>query len=245
MSKLISIFYSSIVILSMMQFIISGPTVDLAEFVKGLGNQAKATLAFIKDELDQTNSTEVIQTVKTEAIDFFSQSAQVMKLTGIKDAAFPAFIARFVKNLNLPKEHRQNVTEALLNISSSYNNDWEQYKFIYTKESTNSSCYYVSILAQHDRANNKSNLIYSDIKTQMNQTNILVLLKTYKEGSSIEDEVKIVKKPDSIKDMDLELIIKFYDVVAVKAFGKYLGVSTLSNVVEDKNKNNILFLEDA
>jgi hypothetical protein len=45
--------------------------------------------------------------------------------------------------------------------------------------------------------------------------------------------------------MDLELIIKFYDVVAVKAFGNYLGVSTLSNIVDGKNKTNILFLEDA
>ena len=243
MSKLITILYSSIVILSMMQFIISGPTEDLAEFVKRLGAQAQATLDFIKDELDLTNSTEVIKTVKTDAIDSFSQSAQVLKLTGIKDAAFPAFINRFVKNLNLPEEHRLNVTEALLNITSSYNNNWEEYKFIYSKASTNSFCHYVSILAQHDRASNKSNLIYSDIKTQMNQTNILVMLKTYKEGSSIEDEVKIVKKPDHIKDMDLELIIKFYDVVAVKAFGKYLGVSSLSNI--GKNNNSLLFLEDA
>jgi hypothetical protein len=200
MSKIIALIYICIIVISLTQFSSSAPADDLINFVKGLGDQAKVTIDFIMEGLMQSNNTEVIKTLNPNAIDSFSQSAQVMKLNGIKDEAFPNFIERFISNLKLPEEHLKNVTEALTNITQAKTNDWEQYKFIYTRNGTNNTCYFVSILANHDKNNKKSNFIYSNIKTSLNKTDIMVLIKTKKRGLVVEDEVEIANKPKELAD---------------------------------------------
>lgn len=245
MSQIIALIYICIVLISMIQLYTCAPPtpIELFNFVKKLGEQAKDTLDFINEGLAKSKNLEVVQNLNPNSIDSFSQSAQVMKLNGIKDEAFPHFIERFISNLKLPEQHKKNVTDALINITQIKSNDWEQYKFIYTKNEGNNTCYFVSILANHDRFNNKSNFIYSNIKTSLNKTNIMVLIKTERKGFVVEDEVEIINKPQELHELDLELVIKYYDVVAVKAFGSYLGVTNKSKELAYENK--LLFLQDA
>ena len=204
----------------------SSQTEDIVEFVSDLSKKATANLEYISKAKNETNDTEIIEIVQKNAVDSFSQSAQIMRLNGIKDIALPDFILRLVTRLNLPEEHKQNVTMALIKLSELKSSDWQSYKFIYNKSFNNSSCNYVTLLGQHLNSEKKSNWIYSTIDTHLNKTDILIIINS--ENGSV-DKIDVIKKPQELNDFDLDLMLKFFDAATIKAFSNYLGIKGNSN----------------
>ena len=212
------------------------PIDDVKDFVKDLIQKAKEILQSLEDLASKTNNTEVIK-LEEKGIESFSQSAQIMKLSGLRDKDLPAFLDRLILRLKMPQEHAQNVTDSLKRIAESKSGEWESFKFIYTKNTTDSTIYYTSILAQHDSAEDKSNWIYTELNSQMNKTDILVLSKTKKIGTNIKEEIIVVRKPLNYTDLDVEIMMKFLELASVKAFGNYLGVEAFPH-------QNLNFLDE-
>ena len=199
---------------------------DVKDFVKDLIKNSQKYLKEIEEMSAKSNNTEIIK-MEEKGIESLSQSAQIMKLSGIRDKDLGSFINRFIQRLKLPEEQALNITDSLNKISQDTTGDWESYKFIYSKNTSDSSIYYTSVLAQHIQTENKSNWVYTELNSHLNKTDILIISKSKKVGNQIKEKIDIIRKPLNYKEIDIDLMMKFLEVASVKAFGNYLGVDPM------------------
>jgi hypothetical protein len=208
---------------------------DVKDFLQDLLKQSKKMIHDLENISQRTNKTEIIQ-MKEKGIESFSQSAQIMKLTGLRDKDLGNFLQRFILRLKLPEDQVLNVTNSLSKIVEDETGEWESYKFAYTKNITNSSIFYTSILAQHDHDQAKSNWVYTELNSHLNKTDILIISKSKKVGNKLVEEVDVIRKPTDLDAVDVDLMMKFLEVASIKAFSSYLGVKN--------ENNNLVFLSE-
>jgi hypothetical protein len=209
---------------------------DVKDFLKDLLKHTKKVIKDLEDITKKTNNTEIIRMEKN-GIESFTQSAQIMKLSGLRDKDLNNFLERLIQRLKLPEKEAIEVKNSLKIIADDVNGEWQSYKFLYTKNVTNSSIFYTSVLAQHDKDQEKSNWIYTELNSHLNKSDIMIISKTNKVDNKILEDVEVIRKPVNFTDVDVDLIMKFLEVASVQAFGNYLGVNE-----QDKN---LVFLNES
>jgi hypothetical protein len=209
---------------------------DVKDFLKDLLKHTEKVIKDLEDMTKKTNNTEIIRMDKN-GIESFTQSAQIMKLSGLRDKDLNNFLERFIQRLKLPEKEAMEVKNSLKQIADDINGEWQSYKFVYTKNVTNSSIFYTSVLAQHDKDQEKSNWIYTELNSHLNKSDIMIISKTKKVGNKIVEDVEVIRKPVNFTDVDVDLMMKFLDVASVQAFSNYLGVNN-----PDKN---LVFLNES
>jgi hypothetical protein len=195
------------------------PDPGLEEYLNILKEKAKAFI----NEMGENKNVTKIEIMNENAIEAISQSAKVKKVNGVKDEMLPYFIRRFIDRLELPEEILLEVRMTLEGIIENKSNEWKSYKLIYNKNEINSTLHYVCILAQHDNIVNKSNWFYTDINTQVNKTDVFVISESSKVGSKVEENIKVVKKPSQYNQNEIDLMMEYYETVAIKTFSNYFG----------------------
>jgi len=216
---------------------------EATKFTKIMLSGIENKLKKIEEEKKLVNTTTLEQIDR--GVEFFQQSAQIHNLYGIKDSSFNSFLSYYLKKLKINQEFMDIVKDLLLQLSYEKNSDWKSFKFFYSRNDTVNTCNYACIIAQHDLEVQKINLIYTEIETSLNMTDIFVVSTTYIENGKEVQGQKIVNLPSEVKPEELNLVVDFFEVVAFKTFGSYFGIESNTEVNKkyDDGIKKLMFLK--
>jgi len=217
---------------------------DIKEYLTNLYKKVMETKETVEtriqeeiDSREDVNVQEIYANLTIRGIESFSQSAQVRKLWGIRVDMFSRFLDNFERNLDLEKNMKEQLRKKLSSFVNNTDKNWRKFEFIFSNNSTNKTRH-ISILSQRDINDAKINWVSTDIETKMNLTDVFLMKNTttFKNGTMIE-ELQIVKKPVDMDEEDLKLIMDFFEICALKAFGNTFGT-------EEEEPKFLAFLDE-
>lgn len=226
--------YTSIIVL--IYFSIS--TVSSKEsFLQSLQNIIDNLLTKVQEEKealtesisknDESNST-ILHKLANRGFSNFHQELKTQKFVGIQPAKFGPLLNLFTKRLVMPDKYIDEFRAQINQIVTCQDSEWKVYKYIY-RNNRNNGLDYVCIFVQKNKEQNKINLVYTQINTDIVVADIFVAKNTitYSDGS-IKDSVSIVQQPKEVTNEDLDKVIKFFDIVGMEAIhSNFSGLSFL------------------
>lgn len=201
-----------------------------SELIKKVVSNIVKTLPEIKNDLSQEKISDKISEKVNQIVQSgfltFKQTADIQYFTAVTDQNLDGFL-RYAKNLvNLPSEYEEYFVENLSMILYSDYNEIVIYKVLFNVNS-GGDCKYICVMGQR-RENGETDWLIGDVKAFFNLANdVLIMEKVASEfyGTYEKHESKVLYKPKSVSDDDLNVLFKYFEVVVFEKFAEVLKLS--------------------
>lgn len=174
----------------------------------------------------QQSTTIVVNQIVNRGFSSFMQKADIEQHNGVKDEYFDAFLDNLRESLNLPPNYDaqfKNIMEVSLYSTS---NIWVVFNVIFSINE-GADCKFVCVMVSHDSVNQKTDWLIANVEASFKLApNLFVIQKRTSSlfGAWSTFDEKVVLKPASLSQKNLNLVFEFFEVVSFQRFAEFLSI---------------------
>jgi hypothetical protein len=182
----------------------------------------------ITDAFHTGRSTEIMEKLKGEGFEKFSQDAQVQVTTGIKEEYFDRFTESLLKRIKVPEGRQDDIQGALEVARFADRQMWSAFNTLFNVDD-GGNVKFASIIVNRNEKNGKDvyDFVFTDLKSTFKLApDVTVVNKklVVLGGLWSDNEIVYEKTPKSFKPEDIEVIMNFFQIVTFKCFANHFGV---------------------
>lgn len=211
-----------------------------SDLVKNYISEMYTQIPKLKQEINTaitTSSLKSVQLVLNKGMTDFTQNANMIKFSKVKDSNITKFATYLAKLVAIPNNHSNDFEDSLMSTLYSDTSKIVIFKYLYSINDGGESKFIV-ILSQRNEDTNTSEFIIGEINsTFLLAPDVFYITKTSSSFLSIiqTETVWPLKIPKNIEKEEIELIFKFFEVCVFERFHDLL--------ILDRTSNNLNFLE--
>lgn len=181
----------------------------------------------IERDLEQ-NRTTVVDKIVDRGFTSFKEQADIEQHNGVNDEYFNDFLDNLRSDLSLPANYDAQFKETMQVTLFSNSNVWVVFNIIFSIN-TGADCKFVCVMATHDSVNKKTDWLVANVGATFELAPNLLVVQTkhsYVFGAWSDSEEKIVLKPASLSQNNLDLVFEFFEVVSFQRFAEFLNINS-------------------
>jgi hypothetical protein len=182
----------------------------------------------VVDAFKSGNSQEIIEKLKGEGFEHFSQDAQVQIITGVRDEYFDKLLENVAKRIKVPEGRKEDVEGALETARFGDTQVWSAFNTLYDIDA-GGNVKFASVLISRSVKDGKDvfDVVFSDLKSTFKLApDITVVEKKLVVAGGIwsQNEFVYQKTPRTFKPEDIEVVMSFFQIVTFKCFANHFGI---------------------
>lgn len=183
----------------------------------------------IVDAFSTKISEKIMKQIQGKGFSSVEESAQLQKIVGMEESFLDTFIAHALGMYNVPSEYHKQATYALQMVKYADEQDWMKWDMMFNT-GKGGDVKYVCITGNREVGSDgksKYNFLVANVGATFELApNLIIIEKSASYAGGIFQKTKdIIKKvPRSVTQADVEGVLDFFLVCAVKRFADELGI---------------------